>query len=617
MSTGDNQEPDIVGIATSGIQDVSALLPLLGTEQCEYLVTSALHHGLLYAAATPMSIFGSLGIVKAGFITLWGSIDKPFFRGPTLLRNAGVVPSGIGELLVPVATGNRRLYVAEDRLRRHLSRIRIRSVKVNLLSKDLWLWNLRLVGVTVLLSGLGLLPYVYLIDKFLSDDPFRTTWLYPVIRVIGCSIISLSIQATFQLRVLEEAYSRIRFSATDTYMKDCGKSIPAFYSSNERSKSVFKTLLHYHNSIDRGAPPSMGMEGVIDAETRGRILQDIGTMASFSFPAYEEKSTSPPAPGDLHQLPYPKAPGVGRAGRDPEPGNSLERKSSWSSLCPFFSLSLPSVATLVLGISRISLAFGLGLAMVGYIGCFSVVQASPREGSKGPLVWLACEAALAILRTLAWAWNPSWDDPPSPIVLEKLTDVDANTPSKKGSSYGVGWMLDSLTANDMHALIIGADPPGERGDQSKSMASAEAIVSYLQDVLLVPRGQVVSLTGAGATKERIVEELKSLAQRGSVADDAPILIYLAMPSLVNVATERAYLVPHLREGIDWERVRSDDFLLRRYSIPYDDIVDILGNIANDKTDNIVSDPSLNPVVASLTSIIYARPSYMTPPILIH
>ncbi|TEB10255.1 hypothetical protein FA13DRAFT_1590907, partial [Coprinellus micaceus] len=112
-------------VATGGIQDVSALLPLLGTEQCERLVTSALQQGLLYAAATPMSIFGSLGVVKAGFVVLWASIDNRLFSGPTLLRNAGFTPSGLGGLLVHVAESNRHLYVAEDKLRRNLAKKRI------------------------------------------------------------------------------------------------------------------------------------------------------------------------------------------------------------------------------------------------------------------------------------------------------------------------------------------------------------------------------------------------------------------------------------------------------------------------------------------------------------
>jgi hypothetical protein len=51
----------VVGTLTGGIQDVSATLPLLGTEQCEEHVSSALTNDHLYGAASPVSLFGSLG----------------------------------------------------------------------------------------------------------------------------------------------------------------------------------------------------------------------------------------------------------------------------------------------------------------------------------------------------------------------------------------------------------------------------------------------------------------------------------------------------------------------------------------------------------------------------
>ena len=60
-----------------GIQDIATLLPLLGTDQCEKHVGSALEGGYLYAAATPLSILGSLGIVKLGISVLISSISIP------------------------------------------------------------------------------------------------------------------------------------------------------------------------------------------------------------------------------------------------------------------------------------------------------------------------------------------------------------------------------------------------------------------------------------------------------------------------------------------------------------------------------------------------------------
>ena len=72
---------------TGGIQDIAAILPLLGTEQCSDQVSSSLTRGYLYAAATPMSIFGSLGVVVAGFKTLVACFSFGDIEGAKILGN--------------------------------------------------------------------------------------------------------------------------------------------------------------------------------------------------------------------------------------------------------------------------------------------------------------------------------------------------------------------------------------------------------------------------------------------------------------------------------------------------------------------------------------------------
>jgi hypothetical protein len=94
----------IGGTLTNGIQDISALLPLLGTEHCEDLdhISSALKKGYLYAAATPISIFGSLGAVPASFKTLVASTYTPRwnFDCGRFLANMGFEPQGVNLSLI-------------------------------------------------------------------------------------------------------------------------------------------------------------------------------------------------------------------------------------------------------------------------------------------------------------------------------------------------------------------------------------------------------------------------------------------------------------------------------------------------------------------------------------
>ncbi|KAF8999391.1 hypothetical protein BDQ17DRAFT_1328281 [Cyathus striatus] len=49
----------ILQVVGGGIQEISAILPLLGTEQCEEHIGSALIGGFCYVGVTPISIFGS------------------------------------------------------------------------------------------------------------------------------------------------------------------------------------------------------------------------------------------------------------------------------------------------------------------------------------------------------------------------------------------------------------------------------------------------------------------------------------------------------------------------------------------------------------------------------
>ncbi|KIM39136.1 hypothetical protein M413DRAFT_75198, partial [Hebeloma cylindrosporum] len=102
---------------TSGIQDISALLPLLGTEQCEDHISSALTHGYLYSAATPLSIFGSLGAARAGFKALLSAISIPRlgFDGAKILADAGFQPQGVNLSLIMLEQ-DRKSYCAEKRL---------------------------------------------------------------------------------------------------------------------------------------------------------------------------------------------------------------------------------------------------------------------------------------------------------------------------------------------------------------------------------------------------------------------------------------------------------------------------------------------------------------------
>ena len=87
---------------TGGIQNIAGLLPLLGTQQCEEHIGSALTKGYLYTAATPTSIFSRLGVARAGFKTLIACLPGQTWSGVTILANMGFELKGINLSLVMI-----------------------------------------------------------------------------------------------------------------------------------------------------------------------------------------------------------------------------------------------------------------------------------------------------------------------------------------------------------------------------------------------------------------------------------------------------------------------------------------------------------------------------------
>ncbi|KAL0063038.1 hypothetical protein AAF712_010062 [Marasmius tenuissimus] len=197
---------------SGGIQDIAALLPLLGTEQCERHVGEALQKGYLYAAATPLSVFGSLGVVKTSFATFLATTTKPFYGG-SWLHDAGFATTGSVASMVTLAPGTKR-YGAEIQLERLMKEQHIDNPEM--ISSVEWFgwkkadevgtgslhpnpsWNLCLILTSALASTIALVPYLYLA---LQNQSNALAWLFPSLRSFGSFLCVVSIQLTLQLRI--------------------------------------------------------------------------------------------------------------------------------------------------------------------------------------------------------------------------------------------------------------------------------------------------------------------------------------------------------------------------------------------------------------------------------
>ena len=311
---------------TGGIQDIAAILPLLGTEQCSVHVSSALTNGYLYAAASPISIFGSLGVVSAGFKTLVACFSLGNIEGAKILGNMGFEPEGENLSSIMVETGkgkNAGHYIIETRMDELTKELNIGKRRIIGVSHKSAAWNVEMMTTTALLCAFSIAPYIY-INQGASNLKRSTTWVFPVLRATGGFITATLIQLLIQRRIA---------TLSNQYI-------------TERDRLLSEHARRLNADVEAAVEP-------------GKMKKQF-----------------------KHQMDAP----------------------TWLLLC--------------------LLLIGLLASVVGYVGCFSVVQNS--TSTIGPVSWLCLEAGLSVIRLAIWAWNPTRDDAPPLEILLNLDEYEQN-----------------------------------------------------------------------------------------------------------------------------------------------------------------------------------------------
>ena len=260
-----------------------------------------------------MSIFGSLGVVIAGFKTLVACFSYGDFEGAKILGNMGFEPQGENLALIMVEGGkgeNKGRYIIENRIDALIDELNIDKNRITGISHKSVGWNIKMMATTALLCAFSIVPYIHLILGANNLNLKKgTIWVFPILRSTGGFITATLIQLLIQRRIA---------TISDQYL----------------------------------------------------VKRD--------------------------QLP------VGNNG-DVEAAAGVEKKKyqmdtrTWPLLC--------------------LLLIGLLASVVGYVGCFSIVQNS--ASTFGPVSWLCLEAGLSVVRLAIWAWNPTTDEaPPLEINLE-------------------------------------------------------------------------------------------------------------------------------------------------------------------------------------------------------
>lgn len=375
---------------TAGIQDISALLPLLGTEQCEENVGSALSYGYLYAAVSPLSVFGSLGIARAGFKTLLASISISRWRfiGAEKLRDAGFRPSGANLSLIMMDPDNREHHLAETRIDVLLRELQLETLRLDDLRRlkvatTCVKWNLKMLLSTAMLCVLGVTPYIHLnLDG--NHLPPSTRWAFPILRVLGGFLATTSLQFLVQRRLNTILKKRLVFHAFHTpetthvveSLRNAGQSIQwDLQKSSELCLWSLERVLH----------PTENMYGRLGHVLSTYVRQVFGACEGQSTPCTERTIESG------KQEPEADTNGPQRLRKDLDAAGKL--------LFPVFE---------IVGILRILMSLGIIAAVVGYIGCFSVVQGAGHP--RGPIIWLTLEGILSVIRMIVWGLNPDTHD---------------------------------------------------------------------------------------------------------------------------------------------------------------------------------------------------------------
>ena len=187
---------------SSGIQDVAAILSLVGTGD----VGSALTKGYLFPASAPMSIFGCLGLLSVGFKTFVACSSFGKLEGAKIFGNMGFEPQGENLSLIMVEGGkgvNSGRFVIENRIDELVDELNIDRNRIIGVSHKSATWNLELMATTTLLCVLSITPYIHINRTTDNLNLWNgMIWVFPILRSAGGFIVATLTPLLIKRRII-------------------------------------------------------------------------------------------------------------------------------------------------------------------------------------------------------------------------------------------------------------------------------------------------------------------------------------------------------------------------------------------------------------------------------
>jgi hypothetical protein len=345
---------------SGGIQDISALLSLLGTEQCARHTGTVLLGGWIYAWATPISVFGSLGVAQTALSVFLATLSFKKFQGARHLRDSGYTCEGeVATMVTLQKQPEGYYYVADKRLQAMVDELHIDDPDTLTVSCQITCWNWLMAFSMVFVPPFALIPYINLFRVYAHQNPESgfPSWAWLIFRIMGTIICIISVQWALQIRIITILKRRLIF-----------KSLLKVIGSNGAVSELVRQSTTQH---------PFGWERKLTAE---ECIWSLEKKISEMNSTDQEKGLE-------------------------EPWSILKKtllaEKKRQSLSP---------NNFLLAFCQLGLIIGSTSIIIGYIGTFIFVSTAARSGSKDALFWALLEAGVSLLRFGAWASNPPWDD---------------------------------------------------------------------------------------------------------------------------------------------------------------------------------------------------------------
>jgi hypothetical protein len=252
---------------------------------------------------------------------------------------------------------------------------RTAELKLFIAFLKLWAWNLKLLAASLFVACLGVMPYIHFSILHRTAFPILTLF-FPFCRVVGGLLCIVPGQILLQYRIEMILKQRVLFKGINELLHKHDLKIPTpsvqpwdEYHTSEACLSSFRAFL---KAASTGTWHT------------SHFIEDLAELV-------DSEPTGPDVAKALHA--------------------SLTHTWTWLALIS-------------------AVLCGFFMTIIGYVGCFTIVQSSSFPSDT--YIWLGLEATLAFIRLCIWAWNPAWDDPPG-ILLQ--LDPENRRPLQSTSKF--------------------------------------------------------------------------------------------------------------------------------------------------------------------------------------